>query len=389
MSLWAEPAAPGAPPRGWRDWALAAAFCLLAVIEGLARPALPGGFVAVVLVFLLAPTLLWRRSHPLLMVTIAFTATAVAPAFTHGVPPEAASLVFVALLPYSLLRWASGRDIVIGVAVIAARIVVAIVADQMTVPNALAAAAVTFAVATLGLAMRFRAVVRLREFEQVRLVERERLARDLHDTVAHHVSAMAIRAQAGLALGPSSPEAALDALRVIEAEATAALAEMRTVVKALRASPTLADLETLSASDDRVKLDVSGDLGAIAPAVGAAIFRLAQEAVTNARRHARHATQISVRVAADDTSVHLRVTDDGLPSASAAPHVSGQAPAVAASGGPADAASGGPAVAASGGFGLAGMRERAALLGGVCSAGPIPGRGWSVTATLPRTGTAS
>jgi signal transduction histidine kinase len=362
MSLWAEPAAPGAPARGWRDWALAAAFCLLAVIEGVARPALPGGFVAVLLVFLLAPTLLWRRSHPLAMVTIAFAVTAVAPALTHGVPPEAASLVFVALLPYSLLRWGSGRDIVIGVGVMAARIVVAIAFDQMTVAAALAAAAVIFAVAALGLAMRFRAVVRLREFEKVRLVERERLARDLHDTVAHHVSAMAIRAQAGLALGPSSPQAALDALRVIEAEASAALAEMRTVVKALRAAPTLADLGALTGTDSRVDLDVTGDLASVAPAVGAAVFRLAQEAVTNARRHSREATHISVRVAADDTSVHLRVTDEGLRS---------------------------PASPAPAGFGLAGMRERAALLGGVFSAGPDPDRGWSVTATLPRTGPAS
>jgi signal transduction histidine kinase len=138
---------------------------------------------------------------------------------------------------------------------------------------------------------------------------------------------------------------------------------MRTVVKALRASPSLADLSSLTATDTRVDLDITGDLGGVAPAVGAAVFRLAQEAVTNARRHARNATQIKVRVAADDTSVHLRVTDDG-----AAPS---------------------PATAEPPGFGLAGMRERAALLGGVCSAGPDPGRGWIVTATLPRTGPAS
>jgi hypothetical protein len=87
-SLWAEPRAPGAPARSWRDWALAGVFCLLAIIEGLTRPDLPGGFGAVLLVFLLAPTLLWRRSHPLLMVAIAFTATFVAPLFTGGVPPE-------------------------------------------------------------------------------------------------------------------------------------------------------------------------------------------------------------------------------------------------------------------------------------------------------------
>jgi len=62
-SLWAEPRPPGAPPRSWRDWALAGVFCLLAVLEGLTRPDLPGGIVAVVLVFALAPTLLFRRSQ--------------------------------------------------------------------------------------------------------------------------------------------------------------------------------------------------------------------------------------------------------------------------------------------------------------------------------------
>jgi signal transduction histidine kinase len=362
MTLWAEPAAPGAPPPGWRDGALVAVFWVLAVVEGLTRLSLPGGAVAVVLVLLLAPTLLWRRSHPLLMVTIAFAATAIAPAFSHGVPPEATSLVFVALLPYSLLRWGSGRSIVLGAAVIVVKVVVSVLAHQMTVPTALAGAAVTFAVSMLGLAMRFRAIGRLRLLEQVRLVERERLARDLHDTVAHHVSAMAIRAQAGLALGPSSPEAALDALRVIEAEASTALAEMRTVVKALRASGSLEDLPALAGTDSRVDVDISGKFDDVAPAVGAAVFRLAQEAVTNARRHAQQATRISVRVSADDTAVHLRVEDDGS--------------TVGANPGP-------------GGFGLAGMRERAALLGGVCAAGPNPDRGWSVTASLPRAGTAS
>jgi len=365
MSLWAslrqEPRAPGAPARSWRDWALVGVFCALAVIEGLTRNDLPGGWKAVVLVFLLAPTLLWRRSHPLLMVAIAFPATFAAPFLTGGVPPEARSLVFLALLPYSLLRWGSGRAIAGGVVIIVLKIVASVVADQMSAGTALAGAAVTFAVAALGLAMRYRAGFRRRELDQVRLVERERLARDLHDTVAHHVSAMAIRAQAGLALADSDPAAATDALRVIEAEAASCLVEMRTVVKALRADDPL-PLLALAGGRPPVDLDVAGDLSGLEPAVGAALFRLAQEAVTNARRHAKDATRIEVRVATDDTSVHLRVTDDGSPSA---------APATGR------------------GFGLAGMRERAQLLGGVCSAGPNPGRGWSVTATLPRTGPAT
>jgi signal transduction histidine kinase len=295
------------------------------------------------------------------MVAIAFPATFVAPFLTDGVPPEARSLAFLILLPYSLLRWGSGRSIAGGIAIMVVKIAASVVAGQMPAGTALAGAAVIFAVAALGVAMRYRAAARQRELDQVRLVERERLARDLHDTVAHHVSAMAIRAQAGLAMAESDPAAATDALRVIEAEAAKALTEMRTVVAALRSDDPL-PLLAFAGGNPPVDLDVTGDLNALAPAVGAAVFRLTQEAVTNARRHARHATRIEVRVATDDTSVHLKVTDDG--------ELTAERPAGL-------------------GFGLAGMRERAQLLGGDCSAGPNPDRGWSVTVTLPRAGPAT
>jgi len=107
-----------------------------------------------------------------------------------------------------------------------------------------------------------------------------------------------------------------------------------------------------------VKVRVSGDLAALPAAIDAAVFRIAQEAVTNALRHARNATLIDVRVAGDPSTVSLVVRDDGDPGA-------------------AD-----PAPEA--GFGLTGMVERALLLGGACRAGPCPGRGWAVSATLPR-----
>ena len=226
------------------------------------------------------------------------------------------------------------------------------------------------------MALRYRAGARLRELDQVKLLERERLARDLHDTVAHHVSAIAIRAQAGLATAASHPDAATDALRVIEAEASRALAEMRAMVRVLRRRPAgrrpgaraarVADLEQLAGRRPRrpgVDVGVSGDLDDLPPSVGAAIYRLAQESVTNARRHARHATRIEVRVAADDTSVRLRVSDDGD--------------------------TGAVRPAAPPGYGLIGMIERADLLGGTCEAGPDPDRGWTVTAVLPRTGAAT
>lgn len=130
---------------------------MLAVLEGLFRRDLPGGFVAVLLAAGLTPTLLWRRSRSLLTVSIAFAATAIAPLFTGGVPPEGYSLVYLVLLPYALLRWGSGREVVLGLAVIVAKIIVSIVLRQMTPANALSGLAVTFAVVALGAAVRYRA----------------------------------------------------------------------------------------------------------------------------------------------------------------------------------------------------------------------------------------
>ena len=146
---------------------------------------------------------------------------------------------------------------------------------------------------------------------------------------------------------------------------------MRTIVRALRRdqpgelapSPHIADLERLASqtrSGPSVNVEINGDLGDLPPSVTAAIYRLAQESVTNARRHARHATRIEVHVAADDMSVRLRVNDDG--------DTSIMRPAT------------------SPGYGLIGMSERAGLLGGTCEAGPDPERGWTVTAVLPRAG---
>ena len=93
---------------------------------------------------------------------------------------------------------------------------------------------VVLVAAALGASVRYQDKARVRGLDRVKLLEREQLARELHDTVAHHVSAIAVRAQAGRVVAPSDPAAALDALVVIEEEASRTLAEMRAMVGALR-----------------------------------------------------------------------------------------------------------------------------------------------------------
>ena len=105
-----------------------------------------------------------------------------------------------------------------------------------------------------------------------------------------------------------------------------------------------------------VSVDVTGDVGDLRPSVDTAVYRLAQESITNAVRHARHATRIDVRVVGEEDRVHLTVDDDGDPT---------------------------PVGRPSGGYGIVGMTERATMLGGTLEAGPRPDRGWTVTAELP------
>ncbi|MBB5775546.1 sensor histidine kinase [Nonomuraea jabiensis] len=373
-SLWNEPRPPDPPLRVWRDWALVGVLVPLAVLEGVVRPDLPWRAVSVSVTVGLVFTLLWRRTRPLLMLAIPFVTTMLAPLVTGGHRAETYTMAFLLIIVYALFRWGSGRETVLGFAIMLLSVGVSASFYDLAPADAVGAFAVIFSAVALGTAFRYRARARMRELDQVKLLEREQLARELHDIVAHHVSAMAIRAQAGLATAPSKPEAAIDALRVIEAEASRTLAEMRAMVRVLRRNEPaelapgrrIADLEELAGRarlGPSVEVEMLGDLDGLPPAVDAAIYRIAQESVTNARRHARHATRIQIRVAADDTSVRLRVSDDGETSAA------GPMP----------------------GYGLLGMIERAGLLGGTCEAGPDPGRdrGWTVTAVLPRTGAAT
>jgi signal transduction histidine kinase len=370
-SIWNEPRPFDAPSRVQRDWLLVGIVVLAVALEGLFRPDLPFRWLQVAVVAALAPLLLWRRTSPLLVLVVVFVSANVLTALT-GDPDGMYSSVFALFVVYAVIRWGSGREAVAGLAIVLATAVFSMLMSSSPPADVVGGFVVLLSSVALGAAFRERARARSREIEQIRLLERERLARDLHDTVAHHVSAIAIRAQAGLATSSARPGAVEDALRLIEAEASSTLVEMRSMVRMLRRddpaelspSPRIADLSDLAGRNGDgpdVDVEILGDVDAVSPSVAAALFRIAQESITNARRHARHATRIDVRVVADDGRIHLRVSDNG---------------------------DGGAARPPDSGFGLRGMSERAHLLGGTFDAGPDPDRGWTVAAVLPRRGPA-
>ena len=373
-SLWVDPRALQPPVRVWRDWALVGVFIALAVLEGVLRRDVAWAALGTVQTVALAFTLLWRRTHPLPMLALAFGVSSVAGliAFLRGSGGSVAfiSMVYFLVLVYAVFRWGSGQAAVIGSVIALAGGALSSAMDRAPLDEALFGVIVLALPAILGASVRLRAIARLRAFDEVRVREREQLARELHDTVAHHVSAMVVRAQAGRVLAPARPGAAVEALEVIEAEGARTLAELRTMVGVLRAHDEaelapqrgVADVDGLARTAGEaplVEVHRSGELDNLSPSVGAASYRIAQESVTNATRHARHATRIVVQVTGERDHVRVSVRDDGDP---------------VPTGRPRD------------GYGLVGMTERATLLGGALHAGPGPDRGWAVDAVLPRRG---
>jgi signal transduction histidine kinase len=372
-SLWAEPRVPNPPKPQWWDWVLVAALVAVAAIETVVREDVVWRPVNLILIVAVAPLLLWRRTHPLATLAVAFSLFAVVDiaAIVMGADwdgPSPTALVLL-LFPYALFRWGSGREATIGLAFVLWPVVLGV--GRAPVGDVVGGALILLFAAVLGAAFRYRNSARLRGRDQAKLREREQLARELHDTVAHHVSAIAIQAQAGRTVAESRPDAVLDALVVVEKEASRALTEMRTIVGALRRGeqsdltpqPGVADIERLARTTGNaphVDVTLTGDLDGLPPSVDAALYRLAQESVTNALRHARHATLVHVVVTGDDDGVRLTVWDDG----DARP----------------------PDAGSSSGFGLLGMAERARLLGGAFEAGPNRAGGWTVHAELPKSG---
>ena len=219
-------------------------------------------------------------------------------------------------------------------------------------------------------------LVRVQASAQAAMAERLRIARDMHDIVAHSIGVIAIQAGAGRRVFDASPDEARDALAAIEATSRETLSGLRRMVTGLRQAdlesgpgqappdqaPGLAGLERLAATtrDAGVRVDVDwhGSREPLPADIDRSAFRIIQEAVLNVVRHAG-TDRCQVAINQQDGELSIEVTDGGR-------------------GAPASKFS--PSGA---GYGITGMRERATLLGGDLSAGPRPGGGIRVAARLP------
>lgn len=203
--------------------------------------------------------------------------------------------------------------------------------------------------------------------------ERVRIARELHDVVAHHVSVMGIQAGAARTVMIAQPAKAQDALTSIEFASRHAVVELHRMLGFLRQEgeaddlgpqPTLRELDVLIEQVGRAKLEVEvvveGDLRSLPPTLEVSAYRLVQEALTNTLKHAE-ASNATVRLRCESEALDVWIVDDGRGDA-------------------------GASQAGVGGHGLIGMRERVSLHGGRLRVGPRPEGGFEVWATFPLNG---
>ena len=364
------------------DVALAAAVLLLSLLPLLTVDdcdcdSIPGW--AYVLVIAQAVVLLWRRRHP---VPVSLASGALATVYGLSYLPDPAVPYAGLVGLYSVAAYGSRMWAWISAAVAAVTIGIAMLVDADADVQDLAVNYLVFAAAwLLGDSTRTRrerageAEDRAAQAERTRAAEaqhavveeRNRIAREMHDVVAHHVSLMVVQAEAGPVAVARNPEQAVQTFDSISATGKQAMAEMRRLLGVLRDDgaaeraprPGLDRLHELvdgvRAAGLSVDLRVDGEPRPLSTAVDLSAYRLLQEALTNASRHAGPA-QVRVRVAYDPDELRLDVVDDGLGSA-----------------GTSDPR----------GHGLVAMRERVALVGGTLEVGPRDGGGWAVSARLP------
>ena len=221
--------------------------------------------------------------------------------------------------------------------------------------------------------------------------ERARIAREMHDVVSHNIQVMVTLADAAAAAQVSDPERAAEVMHEVSSTGRQALTDMRRMVGVLRDEPAAGaangserpslapqpGLGELNALVERVRgtgLDVaveqSGRPFPVSGAAGLTVYRIVQEALTNALKHAEEPASVQVRLEFSDPDISVRVTDDGRTAVPVPADGNGHPGA------------NGNGRASGGGHGVAGMMERAAAFGGTLEAGPRPAGGWEVAATL-------
>ena len=329
-----------------------------------------------------------RRRAPLTVTAVVMAAVIVQVVAAGGEPATFAAFLAALICVYTLGREAQPVAMVIGFVVVAVGVITTAYLQAGTTPIHPFDAVyplVYFGIAGgLGAFVRQRALrlsavedraVALegeleREAELAAAQERARIARELHDVVAHGLSLMVVQAEAAEAMLARSPEAAAAPLHRVQETGRQSIAEMRRLLGVLRSAgdavPSTAPQPSLRRLPDlvreaadvglRVDVEVEGDRRDLPLGIELAAYRIVQEALTNSRRHSR-ARVAHVRLGYSPQALRVEVTDDG-PGGSDHP-----APA---------------------GYGLIGMRERAALYGGTLEAGPrVDGAGFRVVALLP------
>ena len=371
----------------WRDPLVATALTALAIADDLITPP-PDGRLPLLLLVTLGITLpvAVRRRFPLAapMVTIAcFAATA---AVDVGTDVRLANVVSLVLAMWTIGRHCEDRKLVIGMAWF---LVGALVATGLSGPGSglqdalfglflylcplVAGRAVRLRQAHLDLVTEQASRARrdqARLLEQAVDEERDRIARELHDIVMHSISVVAVQTQAiRRRLGPDHAREA-DDLAAVERTAREAMAEMRRLFGVLRAGdgppqlapqPGLAQLDRLLDDFRRAGLRLDTQVALpdrpLTAGVDLTAYRLLQEALTNALKHAGPGTAVRVVVAPGPRELFLEVCDEGTRRSTPS----------------------------SGGHGLIGMRERVSVFGGRLDVGAAPGGGFRVTARLPTT----
>jgi len=342
---------------------------------GLVGPAVVGPWwLRALLPLLLGAALTLRRRAPLLVWIAISAGLALQDLLIDNPPRDQVLIVVVLAAAYSLGAYASLRRAVVGLVITAPFL--AEISDkgglQPFPPHSGKGAAALSLLQVLALLMagvlvraRRQGLALQRQAEQAAAAERTRIARELHDIVAHHLSVIVLQAADARASG--RPAGAT--LEKIENSARQGLAETRRLLGVLRDAdeetglapqPGIGDLDALAAGVRAaglpVNLVIDGDLAALPATVDVSVYRIVQEALTNVLKHAGSA-RADVTIGCGQDAVMIEVTDDGT----------------------AKSSHGAPV----GGHGLAGMRERAAVFGGELTAGPRVGGGYAVRARLP------